>query len=127
MAHIIQCHIRSLSVIEYIYLVRKKEILDCPITIQDIMNAEFIWGPDLGSLKGKTMWKQPGDVRPHVQSIPVPIVQQYKNVTLLVDIIKVNNIPFFITISCYIKFGFTGKLDSMDNKEITKHFKQIVG
>ena len=35
-------------------------------------------------------------------------MQQHKNVTLLVDIMKLNNIPFFMTISCQTKFGFTG-------------------
>ena len=54
-------------------------------------------------------------------------MQQYRDVTLSVDIMKVNNIPFFITISKHIKFGTSGKLDSMENKIIVKHFKLVFG
>ena len=54
-------------------------------------------------------------------------MQQYRDVTLSVDIMKVNNIPFFMTISKHIKFGTTGKLDSMKNKIIVKHFKLVFG
>ena len=54
-------------------------------------------------------------------------MQQYRDVTLAVDIMKVNNIPFSMTISKHIKFGTTGKLDSMENKIIVKHFKLVFG
>ena len=54
-------------------------------------------------------------------------MQQYRDVTLSVDIMKVNNIPFFVTISKHIKFGTTSKLDSMENKIIVKHFKLVFG
>ena len=54
-------------------------------------------------------------------------MQQYRDVTLSVDIMKVKNIPFFVTISKHIKFGTTGKLDSMENKRIVKYFKLVFG
>jgi hypothetical protein len=102
-------------------------IPNCPITVQDIKNAEFIWGPNLGSLKGKTVWKQPNAVQTMSHPIPLPIMQQYKNVTQSTDIMKVNGIPFLMTISKHIKFGSAGKLDSMANTTILKHFRLVIG
>ena len=52
-------------------------------------------------------------------------MQQYQDVTLSIDIMKVNNIPFLITISKHIKFGTTGKPDSMEKKKV-KHFKLVL-
>jgi hypothetical protein len=52
-------------------------------------------------------------------------MQQYRHVTLFADMMKVNGIPFLMTISRHIKFGSAGKLDSMDNKTVLKHFKLV--
>jgi hypothetical protein len=60
-------------------------------------------------------------------SIPASIMQQYKDVTLSVDIMKVTGIPFLMTISRHIKFGSAGKLDNMKNSHIIKHFKHVIG
>jgi hypothetical protein len=112
---------------DFIRYVRDNLIPNCPITAQDVRNAEFIWGPDLGSLKGKTVrWQSPA-VRAESYTIPLSIMQQYRNVTLSTDIMKVNGIPFFMTISRHIKFGSAGKLDSMENSMILKHFKLVIG
>ena len=46
---------------------------------------------------------------------------------MAVDIMKVKNIPFFMTISKKIKFGITGKIDSTENKVLVKHFKLVFG
>ena len=43
---------------DFIHYVTTNLIPNCPITVRDIKNANFVWGPDLGSLKGKTM-RQP--------------------------------------------------------------------
>ena len=102
-------------------------ILNCPITVQDIKNAELIWDPDLGCVKGKTMRQMSPKVRVENTSIPVSIMQQHKNVTLSVDIMKVAGIPFLVTISRHITFGSAGKLDSMKTGYILKHFKALIG
>ena len=101
-------------------------ITNYPVTIQDIKNAEFVWGPELGCLKGKTVRSQPPAVQVTGTNIPMQIMQQYKNVTLSVDIMKVTGIPFLMTISRHIKFGSAGKLDSMKNSHILTHFKAII-
>ena len=59
-------------------------------------------GPDLVSLKGKTVRSNPSSVRTQIYNIPSQIMQQYRDVTLSVDIMKVNNIPFFMTIYKHI-------------------------
>ena len=54
------------------------------------------------------------------------IMQQHKNVTLSVDTMEVTGIPFLMTISRHIKFSSAGKLDSMNNSYILKHFKALI-
>ena len=54
-------------------------------------------------------------------------MQQYRNVTLYVDVMKVTGIPFLMTISKHIKFGSAGKLDTMKNSHLIKHFQAIIG
>ena len=112
---------------DFIQYVSQNLIPNCPITVKDIHNAEFVWGPDIGSLKGKTVRKQSPQVRVPVYDIPWPIMKQYKDVTLSVDVMKVSGIPFLMTISKHIKFGSAGKLDNMQNGHIMKHFKAIIG
>ena len=48
--------------------------------------------------------------------------RQHRHVTRSVDVMKVNNIPFFMTISKHIKFGSAGKLDTMDDKNDSETF-----
>ena len=60
-------------------------------------------------------------------SIPMQVMQQYKDVTLSADVMKVTGIPFLMTISKHIKFGTAGKLDNMNNSHIIKYFKALIG
>ena len=87
----------------YICIIQNKGIPNCPITVQDIKNAEIICGPDLGCLKGKTVCSQPMAVRVPQCHVPMQIMQHYRHVTISVDVMKVNNIPLFMTISKHIK------------------------
>ncbi|KAL7487947.1 hypothetical protein ACHAW6_013525 [Cyclotella cf. meneghiniana] len=125
-ARALQRRVGRPSTAQYIHIIQKKQISNCPVTVQDIKNAEFIWGPDLGSLKGKTVRRQPAAVRTEVYNVPLQVMQQYRNVTLSADIMKVNTIPFLMTISRHIRFGSAGKLDNMKNSTILKHFKTII-
>jgi hypothetical protein len=57
LACLIKQHIGRPNTHDFIKCVAYNQLPNCPITVQvqDIKNAEFIWGPDLGSLKGKTV------------------------------------------------------------------------
>ena len=111
---------------DFIHYVTANIIPNCPITANDIKNAEFIWEPDLGSLKGKTTRQPSPQICVENHSISLQVTQQYKDVTLSADVMKVTGIPFLMTILKHIKFGTAGKLDNMNNSHIIKHFKAVI-
>jgi hypothetical protein len=63
----------------------------------------------VGSLKGKTVRKRAANVDLRTVDIPASLIIQYQEVVLAADVMFVNKIPFFVTISRDIKFG-TSKL-----------------
>ena len=68
-------------------------------------DANDIFGAIIKSLKGKTVRKSGERVRLEIEIIPVGIPERYKDVTMTSDIMFVNKIRFFITISRHIHFG----------------------
>jgi hypothetical protein len=72
---------------------------NCPVTRSDIRAAEDIFGPNLGALKGKTVRTRPDPVEIQVENVPLAIMQKYQDVTLAADIMAVNKIRFFVSVS----------------------------
>ena len=114
------------SVRDYIRYVENNLIPNCPITRRDILTAEHIFGPDVGSLKGKTSRRQPRGVGlyNHTQ-IPPGVVDQYRDVIIAVDVLYVNKLPFIATISRYIRFGTVEFLRNQKSTTLTQHVKQV--
>jgi len=77
----------------------------CPINRHDIQAAEHIFGPDIGALKGKTTRKTPSRVITPMLAVPVDLMTQYQHVTISADIMFVNKVAIFITVSHGIRFG----------------------
>ena len=64
-------------------LANKGRILNCDVTRQDIINAEDIFGPDHGSLKGKTVRTKSDQVRAGgLVPIPATILLHYRRIVL---------------------------------------------
>ena len=126
LARTIQKRIGRPSTADFIRYVSNNLIPNCPVTAQDIRTAEVIYGPDLGSLKGKQVRRKSPVVRPQSYNIPLTIMQKYRDVTLSADIMKVCGIPFLNTISRHIKFGSAGRLDNIKNSTIVSHFKAVI-
>ena len=94
------------SIRDYIQYVENNLIPNCPVTRGDIVAAEHIFGPDVGSLKGKTTRRRPIGVGLYNHTpVPSGIVEQYQDVIIAVDVLYVNKLPFIATIYRYICFG----------------------
>jgi hypothetical protein len=85
-------------------------IPNCPINRGDIINTEIFFGPDIGSLKGKTVRSHGERVETEIIDIDNKIMDGYRHVTIAGEIMFINKIPFFVTISRAIKFATSEKI-----------------
>jgi len=79
-------------------LIKTNSIKNCPITIDDINNAEKIFGPSLSSLKGKSTRTKPEIVKNDHIKIPRELVNMNKNIELCIDTMYINKIPMLTAI-----------------------------
>eukprot|EP00804_Cyclotella_cryptica_P007870 CCRYP_001432-RA/>CCRYP_001432-RA protein AED:0.43 eAED:0.43 QI:0/0/0/1/1/1/2/0/246 len=78
-------------------------VTSCPVTVSDIANTRTIFGPDRGSVRGKSVRQRPDVVRPEYVDVPPTLFERIHNVTLAADVMFVNGLPFFVTLSRHIK------------------------
>ena len=43
----------------FIHIIENNLLPNCPVNCRDVLRAEQVFGPDIGSLKGKTVRRQP--------------------------------------------------------------------
>ena len=77
---------------------------DSPVQLTDVSNAHAIFGPSMPCRQGKWVRSKPTRVEPAYVSIPAQIVELNKHVVLVADVMFVNGLPFFITLSRKIRF-----------------------
>ena len=95
---------------DYIGAITNKMIPNTRVTVEDIKNAEIIFGKDLGSIMGKTTRSRPAPVVSDLILLPPDLLKAHKEVTLSADIFFVNKVAFFTTISQHIKFVTADRL-----------------
>ena len=85
-------------------ILRMNVIKNCPVTRDDAILAEKIYGPDISSLKGKTTRKTPKPVVKDEIEIPQELVAKHHKLELFIDTIKINKIYMLTWIDNTIKF-----------------------
>ena len=101
---------------KYLNIVNNEEIQGCPVTTDNVRTAKNILGPEVGSLQGKEVRRRPQRVVTPTTNIPDQIMSRYRRLILCIDIIFVNAIPLFMSISTTIKFGTSELLSSCKDR-----------
>ena len=102
-------------------------IRNCPVPPDDAKRALKIYGPDIATLKGKTVKKQNSAI-PNYQAsqIPTPIIAQYPNVRLFIDVFWVNGKPYLHTISEWIKFRTVAAIPNRSKRTLLVETHTII-
>ena len=62
-----------------------------------MLTPHTIFGPDLASIRGKTVRRKPTHVLTNYVNIPRDLIQLNQHVTLSADIMFVNGVPFLVS------------------------------
>ncbi|KAI2506113.1 Reverse transcriptase (RNA-dependent DNA polymerase) [Fragilaria crotonensis] len=92
------------SITDFKAMLRMNTIIGNPVTTEDIVMAEQIFGTDIGRIKGKTTRRKPAPVVSDYIEIPKELIATQRNVTLCMDAMKVNGLSFLTTVSRNIQY-----------------------
>ena len=98
-------------------LIRSNQIRNCPVTVQDVINWEKIFGPDVATLKGKTTRKKTPAVIDDEIEIPDEIKER-DDLILCIDIAYVCGKPYLVGIDTTIRHRFCVPLKNRKNTEL---------
>ena len=85
-------------------IVRLGLLPNCPVTVEDVRIANKIYGAEIAALKGKTTRGRPIPVQLDNVYVPPELIDLHKDVTLVIDVMFINKLAFFITMSRNLKF-----------------------
>ena len=95
---------------QLIKMIGQGQLVNGKITAQDVVRALDIFGPDLGSLKGKTTSHK----AQLEEELPL-INQQFEDQTMYLDLMFVNGLPFLIAVINPLEYVMVNKLSKRDN------------
>ena len=88
-------------------------IMNYPISPRDVRLMTTILGPNISRLQGKTIRRKRKKVIDELVPIPQSVMNHYRDITLSVDIMHFNRIPFLVTISKHMHYGTANTLMKM--------------
>lgn len=103
-------------------LIKRGQILNCPVTLSDIKRAVDIWGPDIALLKGKATWPK----APTSTSIPLNMdLVMEKDNSLHSDIFEIARDPYLLTVSKPLDLTVVTHMGGKaDSRSFLRCFKQ---
>ncbi len=84
---------------DFLGMVRSGMILNCPVTPSAVQNANRIFGFNLAGVRGRTVRWPPESVTTNYVQIPRALLERHQRVTLAVDIMFVNGVPFLVSMA----------------------------
>ena len=101
-------------------------IAELPIKTQDVDLAEKIFGPDLGNLKGKTARQTPPPMVTDQIEIPEELYMKRSDLELCIDIMYVNEAPYFTTISKALYYRTAQFLPTRTHRDLYTSLDEVL-
>ncbi len=106
-------------------LLKNGLIRNCSVKPEHLDRAEAIYGPDVGTLKGKLTRRSAKRVKVDQIQIPPEIVNKHQNLTWCFDIFFVNGLPFLTGIILDIRFRTCSRLKNRTNEAVYDAIDQV--
>jgi hypothetical protein len=84
---------------DFLGMVHSGMITNCTWSPDAVINANRIIGPNLTGVRGHTVRRPPESVTTNHIRIPRALLERHQRVTLAVDVMFVNGVPFLVSIS----------------------------
>jgi hypothetical protein len=94
-------------------MLRKGKLLDNPVRVEDFLNAEKVYGKDLGVIKGKTVRVKPKGVIVDAGTASM----EKLNIVLAIDVMNFTGLSFLVTVSRKIGFITASLLRDKKNEQ----------
>ena len=111
---------------DYRGMVSSNMIKNCPISTSDVSNARAIFGPDLASVRGKTVRRTPAPVVADYISVPRSLVETNRIITLAADVFFVDGTPFLTTVARRMKFVTAEHVPVRMATNLSKHITRVL-
>ena len=89
---------------DYGGMVSSNMIKNFPIDSTDVSNARAIFGPDLASVRGKTVRRKPKSIVEQYVAVPKELVSRHKFISIAADVFLVDGIALLLTVAIKLKF-----------------------
>jgi hypothetical protein len=103
-------------------LIKMNAIKNCPVTTEDVNNAEKIFGADMLNLRGKSTRRKSTLVREEVIEITEELILQNRKLDLCIDIMYVNKCGFMTTIDQTIQFRSPLPIENCTHEEYYRYW-----
>ena len=80
-------------------MIRSDMVVNCPVTFDEVTKAKLVFGPDITSIKDKSVRRKPASVVTDYDEIPREILESRKELEVLIEIMFINKLLFLVSIS----------------------------
>jgi hypothetical protein len=99
---------------------------NCPISTKDVDNAVRVFGRNRAIIKGKTTRETPERVVTDYVDVPREILDALKELTLAMDILFANQLPFLVSVGRGVKFTTIEYLKKRTHKEMGEGINHVL-